>query len=81
MLVAAQQRGLENPGTPPETMRPQIPFPVKINFGCFAAQCRRPIGPARIDGAARIVPAMQEMPLEPAGCIRESAAYPAAGVG
>ena len=69
------------PGRPAGNHAASVPFPAEINFGGFATQCRRPIGPARIDGAARIVPAMQEMPLEPAGCIRESAAYPAAGVG
>ena len=37
-------RKLEDAGSQPETMRPQIPFPPDTHVGCFAAQCCRSIG-------------------------------------
>jgi hypothetical protein len=47
----------------------QVAFPRVIDFGHFAAQCRRPIGFARIDRATGIFLAMEETTFEPAGGI------------
>ena len=37
-------RKLDDAGSQPETMRPQIPFPPDTHVGCFAPQCCRSIG-------------------------------------
>jgi len=57
------------PGAQPEATPLQIAFPRIIDFGHFAAQCRRPIGFARIDRATGIFSflAMEETTFEPTG--------------
>jgi len=74
-------RKFEELGAQPEAMRFQVEFPSEINFGGFAAQCRRPMGFARLSPRPASFLPMQETPLEPAGCIGESSAYLAAGIG
>jgi hypothetical protein len=74
-------RKLEDPGTQPKTMRPRVPIPPDIDFGCFAAQCHRPIGFAALTARPASFLTMEETPLEPVAGIGKSSAYPAVGIG